>query len=96
MKTFLEIIKEKEESGNYGIFCPPITGQEAIDILTDYLLGEDWYTANPVCTEQVNTEIVAEILWKYSDKYRREVAAIKRDKNPSKLRRFLQWLSKRV
>jgi hypothetical protein len=74
MKTYSEILEEKDkEGGGYGIFLPPITGQEAVNILTDYLLGEDWYTANPVSQDQVNAEIVADILWKYSSKYRKEV-----------------------
>lgn len=61
---------DRQES--YGVFSPPMKAQTAIDFLQRYLLGEDWYS---ICqnAEQINTEIVHEILWKHSRKYRKEV-----------------------
>jgi hypothetical protein len=55
-----------------NIFCPPMNGQVAVNMLMDYLLGEDYYVSDPVCTEQVNTEAVYDILLKYSPKFRKE------------------------
>lgn len=46
---------------DYGIFAPPMKAQVAIDELCRYFLGEDWYSVNPISTEQINTEIVYEI-----------------------------------
>ena len=96
MKTFTEIIRERdEEEGGYGI--PSLTGQECVHILKEYLLGEDWYTASATSPEQVNTVIVAEILYKYSKKYRKEVKLDRLNKRPpSLLRRILLWVAQRV
>jgi hypothetical protein len=56
---------------SYGVFSPPMDAQTAVDFLQRYLLGEDWYTIN-LNSQQANTEIVHEILYKYSKKYRKE------------------------
>jgi hypothetical protein len=52
---------------------PPLDAQKAIDFLTNYLLGEDWYVVNPVNTQQCNTQIVFEILEKYSPEFNKEM-----------------------
>ena len=62
----------EHDAEDCGIMQPPLHAQKAISFLTDYLLGEDWYVANPVNTEQCNTEAVHEILMKYSRQYRTE------------------------
>lgn len=54
-----------------NIFPPALEPQLALQFLKDYLLG-DWYSMNPISTEQINCEIVHEILYKYSKKYRKE------------------------
>ena len=51
----------------------PISSDKAIGILRSYLLGEDWYTVDPLSKEQTNTEIVYDILRKYSKKFRKEL-----------------------
>ena len=56
---------------NYGVFAPPMKAQTAIDFLRRYLLSDSWYSIQ-TNTEQINTEIVHEILLKYSREYRRE------------------------
>lgn len=85
-KTFSEIIEEKSKEKDYGICPPSLTPDEALEILTNYLLGEDWYCVSPIHAHQVNTEIVHEILYKYSDKYRKELKEnAKKDKKISKL-----------
>lgn len=55
-----------------GLMQPPLNAQLGIDFLKDYLLGESWYVVNPVNTKQCNSEIVHEILMKYSRQYRKE------------------------
>lgn len=70
---FLDRIEELDNTINKGnLFSPPISGNESIVILKDYLLGEDWYSYNPISQEQINTEIIHEILMKYSRRYRKE------------------------
>lgn len=49
------------EKGDYGIFPPPMDAQTALNELCRYFLGDDWYTADAIHPEQVNTVIVAEI-----------------------------------
>jgi hypothetical protein len=68
MKTADFVNKQKEKYGDFGIFYPPSTDKEALDALTEHFLGKNWYTANPVSSEQVNTEIVALILDKTQPK----------------------------
>jgi hypothetical protein len=53
---------------DYGIFAPPMDAQVALNELAHHLLGEDWYSVNPVSQEQINTEIVYEIERKYVKK----------------------------
>lgn len=59
--------------GKDNMLPPILDAQVALDFLQEYLLGEDWYIVNPLCTGQANCEVVHEILYKYSKKYRKEV-----------------------
>ena len=55
-----------------NMFPKPTDAQDAVDVLKDYLLGEDWYVNYPGSTDQINTEIVAEIMLNYpSAKYKK-------------------------
>ena len=58
---FNKLISKK---GDYGIFPPPLTDKEALDILIKHFLG-DYYTINPISHEQYNTEAVYNIIYKY-------------------------------
>ena len=60
------------EAKDCGLMQPPMKDALALDFLKDYLLGEDWYIVNPVNHEQGNTQLVHEILYKYSHAYRKE------------------------
>ena len=57
---------------NFGIFYPPMKAEEFIEFIKDYLLNENWYTVNPVSNEQVYTEILIDVLDRYSKKYKKE------------------------
>lgn len=70
--TFTQYIDEKTAEKDYGIFAPPTSDKQAVQFLCRYLLGDDWYSPNPASHEQINTEIVHSILYKYSKKYRKE------------------------
>ena len=70
------------EAKDCGLMQPPMKDALALDFLKDYLLGEGWYIINPVNHEQGNTQLVHEILYKYSREYRKEYKrAIKRGQN---------------
>ena len=62
----------KNEAKDCGLCSPPLEAQKAINFLIDYLLEEDWYVVMPLNAEQVNSEVVHEILLKYSKKYKKE------------------------
>lgn len=71
MKQFTDWLENEAE--DCGILTPSMEAQQCVDILCDYLLGRDWYSTSGVtCTSQVNTEIVFEILIKYSKEFRKE------------------------
>ena len=55
-----------------GLMQPPCKDDLALQFIRDYLLGPDWYVVNPVNHEQCNTQMVHEILYKYSRQYRKE------------------------
>ena len=62
----------RHDAKDCGLMQPPLSDALALDFLKDYLLGEDWYIVNPVNHEQGNTQLVHEILYKYSGEYRKE------------------------
>ena len=47
--------------------------QLVVNCLCDLFLGEDWYVTDPLCTGQVNTIILDNILYKYCSEYRKYV-----------------------
>ena len=61
---FLKWLENNWQKDN--MFPPCLDAQTALNFLTDYLLGEDWYVVDPSCQQQINTEIVSNILSKYS------------------------------
>lgn len=82
MKKFLDWLNHKNQTTNKdNIMPPPLPAQEAVYFLQEYLLGEDWYSVNPINTEQINCEIVADILFKYSKKFRKELKLHKKELN---------------
>ena len=68
--TFNKWLDENWEKDN--MFPPVLEPQKALDFLQEYLLGEDWYIVNPLSTGQANCEVVHDILYKYSKRYRNE------------------------
>lgn len=67
-KQTFDILMQRDDN----IFPPGISEKTALDILQVWLLGEDWYVVDPLNGQQVNTEIVYQILYKYSDAFRKE------------------------
>lgn len=88
-KTFDEWLKEQDD---YGIMAPPMDAETAIDFLRRYLLGEDWYSPNPVSSKQINTEIVYLILRHYSKRYREERKGDKETWLTKALKALRSWM----
>ena len=78
MQTFTDWLEN--DSIDCEIMSPPMEDKKALEFLTDYLLGENWYVVDPISPKQVNTNIVHEILWKYSKKYRKEYKQYRKQK----------------
>ena len=70
-KSF-ETMKENIEDFSCGLIPAPMEAQQAISILVDYLLGDDWYVASSMNTEQVNACAVEQILDKYSKQWKKD------------------------
>ena len=62
-------VKQHAQDKSYGMYPAPMSAQDAINILCDYLLGDDWYFAGSCGEEQGNAIIVDTILSKYSKEY---------------------------
>lgn len=78
MQTFTDWLEN--DSIDCGIMSPPMEAEKALSFLTDYLLGENWCVVAPLSPKQVNTNIVHEILWKYSKQYRKEYKQYRKQK----------------
>lgn len=61
-----EAMKNNICDTSYGLCPAPMSAQEALNILTGYLLGDDYYVVNPLSQAQVNAVIAEQILEKYS------------------------------
>ena len=55
-----------------GLYPALMEAQEALDILTSYLLGDAWYVVDSMSTKQVNAIITEQILDKYSKKWKKD------------------------
>ena len=51
-----------------NVFPEPMTDAEFVRLVTDYLLGEDWYITDPVSHEQANVYIASAIIEKFNIK----------------------------
>lgn len=67
-----EAMKNNVCDTSYGLCPAPMAAQEALDILTSYLLDDDYYVANSMSSDQMNAVITEQILDKYSKKWRKD------------------------
>lgn len=58
--------------------------EEFVEFIKDYLLNENWYTVNPVSNEQVYTEILINVLDRYSMKYKKEKRGVLSERKNSR------------
>lgn len=77
---YINFIKEKESKrkDKDNIYCVGITDREFVVFIIKYLLGEDWYVADPLGHDQINQVALEEILDKYSKDFRKELSDYKR------------------
>ena len=68
----------KDKDNIYGV---GISDAEFRQFMIDYILGEDWYVADPLGQNQINEIALDLILVKCSRKYRIEKARAKYDRN---------------
>ena len=59
-----------------------LSAQEAVNILCDYFLGEDWYIVDTVRNDQANAIIVEEIKNTVPSKYNKDKFLLYRKKHP--------------
>ncbi len=59
-----------------------LSAQEAVNVLCDYFLGEDWYIVDPVRNDQANAIIVEEIKNTVPSKYNKDKFLLYRKKHP--------------
>lgn len=67
-----EALKNNICDTSCGLYPAPMEAQEALDILTSYLLGDDWYVVDSIGPTQVNAIITEQILDKYSKKWKKD------------------------
>lgn len=77
--NLIDWLKEHWDKDN--ILAPCMDAQTAVNFLCDYLLGDDFCIMYPATNDQANTEIVCEILQKYSKRLRKEIRAEKKKKD---------------
>lgn len=78
--NYIDFIKEKESKreDKENIYCTGITDRDFVNFIINYLLGEDWYTADPLGHDQINQVALEEILENYSKRFRKELLAYKK------------------
>ena len=73
--SYIDFILKKERSreDKDNIYCTGITDEEFIAFIIKYLLGDDWYVADPLGHNQVNQVALEDILYKYCKKFKKEI-----------------------
>jgi hypothetical protein len=79
-EEFLKILFDD----SYGICTAPTPSGLALNVLCDYILGEDWYIAMSMNQEQAYTVIVDNILTNVSAEYRKDVRRKEKEYETSK------------
>lgn len=72
MKNF-ETFYQTLQSDKYGLIPDVTSSQFALELLCDYLLGEDFVCGDSMGVDQGNTVIVYNILKKYSRKFNKDL-----------------------
>ena len=87
MKNF-DIFYRTLRSDKYGLMPDVTSSQFALELLCDYLLGEDFICGDSMGVEQGNTVIVYNILKKYSRKFNKDLKKRLRAEEKALLKRM--------
>ena len=68
---FEPMLKHSQDN-SCGLYPAPMSAQEALNILTSYLLGDDWSVVDSINEEQCNAIIVEHILDRYSKAWHKD------------------------
>ena len=68
----------EDQDNMYGV---GISDAEFRSFIIDYLLGPNWYVADPLGPTQVNEEALYQVLMKYSRRFQKEYKNWKKWKN---------------
>jgi hypothetical protein len=63
-----KILNKYSNDPDENIYPKPMTDAEFVRLIKDYLLGEDWYIADPVSPDQANVYIAVAIIEKFNIK----------------------------
>lgn len=77
--SFTEWLKLENAKDPDNILPPELDFEKAIYFLKNYLLGENWYVNYSGSAKQINTDIVYNILRKYSKKFRKELKVYEKE-----------------
>lgn len=77
--SFMEWLKLENAKDPDNILPPELDFEKAIYFLKNYLLGENWYVNYSGSAKQINTDIVYNILRKYSKKFRKELKVYEKE-----------------
>lgn len=77
--SFTRWLESENAKDPDNMLPPALDFEKAIYFLKNYLLGEDWYVEYPGTPKQINTDIVYDILKKYSKKFRKELKAYEKE-----------------
>ena len=77
--TITEYMKKKYDNreDKDNMFGVGITDAEFRAFAIDYLLGEDWYVVDSLGQTQINEIALAEILSKYSKRFKKEIKPLR-------------------
>ena len=76
MSSIFDWLDKKNKGDN--ILAPAMSDKEFIGFIMEYLCP-DYVSPNPISHEQINTEVLFEVLNKYSKKFKKEVKKSKKD-----------------
>lgn len=77
--SFTEWLKLENAKDPDNILPPELDFEKAIYFLKNYLLGEDWYVNYSGSAKQINTDIVYNILRKYSKTFKKELKVYEKE-----------------
>lgn len=77
--SFTKWLKLENAKDPDNILPPELDFEKAIYFLKNYLLGEDWYVNYSGSAKQINTDIVYNILRKYSKRFRKELKVYEKE-----------------